>query len=122
MKFRGLFAAALVSITLMGCAGTAQLLANTAQTFSSSTKWQATGLSDATNLARIAETAIATYDLTVKPPRATQIELIAVLDRIHSTLKDFQAANAAGQNLALAVFNEALQAWTSYAAIKGIPL
>ena len=109
-----------LTITLMNCADLAQVAGQTAQTLSSSTPSQVKTLADALQAATLATQAVDLYVNTANPSRATLLELQALNEGLHSALVQLQAANAANQSLALAVFNAALTAFNAYATVTGV--
>lgn len=118
MKLRTLlFAAALgIAIPLAAC----QTLSQVATSFSTSTPRQVNTLAEALQAATLATLAVDAYVNTASPNRATLVELQTLNNGLHTALVNLQAANANGQSLALAAFNEALAAFRSYAANRGI--
>lgn len=109
-----------LTLALGGCAGTAQVAVGVAQHLSSKIPNQAATLADAAIAARLCEDVATAYVQTASPSKATLDELDALIDRVHLTLKNLEAANASGQSLTLAVFNEALGAYRAYAVSKGL--
>lgn len=109
-----------LSIALGGCTSTAQVGGNIAQTLSTATPEQARTLAEATQAATLATRAVDLYVNTANPNRATLEQLNVLNERVHSTLTNLQAANAAGQSLAIAAFNEAFSAFVAYSNVKGV--
>lgn len=118
MKLRILIAAA--AIALAGCTTTAQVAGNIGQALSSSTPSQVSTLADAVQAATLCTNAVDLYVNASGPSRATLLELQSLNDAVHKALTDLQAANAKGQSLVFATFNEALAAFQAYSSAKGV--
>ncbi len=123
MKYNNRIAAIFIatSLALAGCTSIAQFAANTAQSLSSSTPAQARTLDEAVQAATLVTKAATLYVNTANPSRATLEELKILDNQVHTSLVNLQNANAAGQSLAIASFNEALAAFLAYSTSKGIP-
>lgn len=109
-----------LSLALGACAGTAQLVSNVATSLSTATPKQAATLAEALQVATLTTQAVDLYVTTASPSRATLVELQTLNEAVHTALVNLQAANAAGQSLAFAAFNEALSAFSAYATAKGV--
>lgn len=118
MRFRTLVAVALIGLAqpLAGCS----TVANIATELSSQTPGQVTTLAEALQAATLVTNAVDLYVNTASPSRATLLELQFLNNSLHTALTNLQAANAAGQSLAMASFNEALRAFNSYATSRGV--
>lgn len=116
MKITRLLASSffVVGLALSGCTQTAQTTADIAQSLSTATATQARTLAEALQAAKLCTDAVDLYVNTGNPSRATLVELGLLNDQVHGALLNLQAADAAGQSLALAGFNEALKAFTAY--------
>ena len=108
------------TLALGGCTTLAQGASNVNQALSSSTPQQATTLAQALQFAKLATDAVDVYVNTGNPNRATLTELNTLNEGLHAALGKLQTANMAGQSLALAVFNQAFLAFTTYETAAGV--
>jgi hypothetical protein len=116
MKLRSLFLILVLAVPIGGCS----TVANLAVAASSSTPTQVNTLADALQAATLATNAVDAYVNIGNPTRATLLELQTLNNGLHTALTTLQAANAAGQSLAMASFNAALQAFNAYSTSAGV--
>lgn len=119
MKMKTFLLAAALGIAVP--LGACQTLTQVATSFSTSTPKQVNTLAEALQAATLATLAVDAYVNATNPNRATLLELQTLNNSLHTALTNLQAANATGQSLAMASFNEALAAFRSYAANRGVP-
>lgn len=118
---KNLFSIALLTVALAisGCASLPQTAGQIGQSLSTASPKQAATLADALQLATIATDAATVYVQTAKPSQAIKDEMSRLNEQVHTVLANLQAANARGESLTFAVFNEAYAAFMAYAASKG---
>lgn len=110
----------IATLGLAACASTAQMVSNVAVSVSSASPQQVKTLAEAYQVATILTEAVDVYVNVGKPDRATLLELKKLNDGVHDALANLKAANDSGNALSMAIFNEALKAFNSYATAKGI--
>lgn len=115
-----LILATLLAVSLGGCTSTAQLVASTATSLSSSTPNQASTLAEATlaadTLVKLTKVAVDTN--TLDAGELTQLQ--ALRAGVRSALDALYKANQANQSLSFAAFNAAIDAYNAYTTVKGI--
>jgi hypothetical protein len=110
-----------LALGLSGCASVASGITTVVQSVSSSTPTQVTTLADAVSAATLVTQAVDVYVNTASPNKATLLELQTLNNGVHAALVSLEAANTANQSLAIAAFNAALTAFSSYATAVGVP-
>ncbi len=106
----------LLILVLCGCS----TVAGVAQSMSSSSPTQVTTLSDAVAAATLMTRAVDAYVATGHPSKPVLVELQTLNEGLHTSLIGLEKADAAHQSLAIAAFNEALSAFESYSAARGV--
>lgn len=113
-----------LALTLGGCSSLASAVSSIAVATSTSSTTQATTVAEAEQAATLAEKALDLYVTTANPSKTVLQELQVLVPAVHNALVKAEAANAAGDSAAtaaaLAVFNEALAAYQSYATLQGV--
>jgi uncharacterized protein YceK len=110
----------IAALALSGCASVESFVAGVVQNTSSATPNQVTTLGDAIQAADLATKAVDVYATTGHPSKAVATELSALNDGLHAALQTWEGANTAGQSVAAASFNAALQAFNAYTTSAGV--
>ena len=113
-----------LALLLGGCASIASVASDLAVSASTATPTQAKTVGEATQALTIAEKTLDAVVVSGTLPHTVIEELKILVPPMHNALKKAQAANAAGDSaavaLALAAFNEAKAALSSYETLQGV--
>lgn len=117
---RKLIAIAALAFSLTGCAGVAQVVAETATHMSTALPSQVNTLDDAIKVDTLAMQAVhATVDVH-KFKRAQLVQIDQLNDSLHAALVKLEEAHLRGESLVFATFNEALRAFNAYRTQAGM--